>query len=78
MLDVTFNEDRSRLRKDHGATNMAAVGHYAISLVRDTKDKCSIKTRRKCAAWDPTYLRAILEINLLTWTRCPAADRGRG
>src|SRR5437660_384567 len=60
-LDVTFNEDFSRLRKGHGATNMAVVRHFAINLVRATKDKRSIKTRRKRASWDPTYLRAILE-----------------
>jgi predicted transposase YbfD/YdcC len=60
-LDVAFNEDFSRLRKGHGATNMAIVRHFAINLVRDTKDKRSIKTRRKRASWDPPYLRAILE-----------------
>lgn len=60
-LDVAFKEDLSRLRKGHGANNMAVVRHFAINLVRDTKDKRSIKTRRKRASWDPTYLRAILE-----------------
>ena len=60
-LDVTFNEDRSRLRKGHGAKNMAVVRHFAINLVRDAKDKRSIKTRRKRASWDQRYLRAILE-----------------
>lgn len=33
-LDVTFNEDQSRLRKGHGAKNMAVVRHFAINLVR--------------------------------------------
>lgn len=60
-LDVTFKEDLSRLRKGHGAKNMAVVRHFAINLVRDAKDKRSIKTRRKRASWDPNYLRAILE-----------------
>lgn len=60
-LDVAFNEDLSRLRKGHGARNMAIVRHFAINLVRDVKDKRSIKTRRKRAARDPSYLRAILE-----------------
>lgn len=59
-LDVAFKEDLSRLRKGHGAKNMAVVRHFAINLVRDVKDKRSIKTRRKRAAWDPNYLRAIL------------------
>ena len=60
-LDVAFKEDLSRLRKGHGAQNMAVVRHFAINLVRDAKDKRSIKTRRKRASWDPAYLRAILE-----------------
>lgn len=33
-LDVTFNEDQSRLRKGHGAKNMAVVRHFAMNLVR--------------------------------------------
>ena len=60
-LDVGFGEDLSRLRKGHGAKNMAVVRHFAINLVRDAKDKRSIKTRRKRASWDQNYLRAILE-----------------
>ena len=60
-LDVTFNEDRSRLRIGHGAKNMAVVRHFAINLVRKVADKRSIKRRRKCAAMDPQYLLQILE-----------------
>jgi predicted transposase YbfD/YdcC len=33
-LDVVFNEDQSRLRKGHGAQNMAVVRHLALNLVR--------------------------------------------
>jgi predicted transposase YbfD/YdcC len=34
VLDVTFAEDQSRLRKGHGAHNMAVVRHFAINLIR--------------------------------------------
>ncbi len=34
VLDVVFNDDQSRLRKGHGAKNMAVVRHFAINLVR--------------------------------------------
>ncbi len=34
VLDVVFNEDQSRLRKGHGAANMAVVRHFAINQVR--------------------------------------------
>jgi predicted transposase YbfD/YdcC len=59
-LDVTFNEDLSRLRAGHGAKNMALVRHFALNLLRQPADKRSIKRRRKCAAWDPKYLMQIL------------------
>jgi len=61
MLDVTFDEDRSRLRIGHGATNMALVRHFALNLLRQVKDKRSIKRRRKRAAWDQDYLLLILQ-----------------
>lgn len=34
VLDVVFGEDQSRLRKGHGAKNMAVVRHFAINHVR--------------------------------------------
>jgi predicted transposase YbfD/YdcC len=59
-LDVTFNEDQSRLRAGHGAKNMAVVRHFALNLLRQVQDKRSIKRRRKRAAWDSQYLLEIL------------------
>jgi predicted transposase YbfD/YdcC len=58
--DVVFREDLSRLRKSHGATNMALVRHFALNLVRTARDRRSLKTRRKRAGWDPQYLQALL------------------
>jgi predicted transposase YbfD/YdcC len=60
VLDVTFADDQSRLRKGHGARNMATVRHFALNLVRTATDKRSIKSRRKLAGWSPDYLQAIL------------------
>ena len=60
VLDVTFADDQCRLRKGHGARNMATVRHFALNLVRAAPDKRSIKSRRKIAGWDPDYLDAIL------------------
>jgi predicted transposase YbfD/YdcC len=59
-LDMTFNEDQSRLRVGHGAKNMAVVRHFALNLIRQASDKRSIKRRRKRASWDPLYLLEIL------------------
>lgn len=60
VLDTVFKEDQSRLRKGHGAPNMAIVRHFAINLVRTARGKNSIKCRRKCASWNPAYLLGIL------------------
>jgi predicted transposase YbfD/YdcC len=60
VLDVVFKEDQSRLRKGHGAKNMAIVRHFAINLVRTAADKHSIKLRRKLAGWDTRYLATLL------------------
>ncbi len=60
VLDVTFKDDLSRVRKGHGAKNMAIVRHFAINLVRNAKDKKSLKIRRKLAGWNPDYLASLL------------------
>ena len=76
VLDVVFAEDQSRLRKGHGAQNMAIVRHFAINLVRSAEperpppmkpqrkatkpQKTSLKLRRKIAGWDTRYLAAAL------------------
>lgn len=59
-LDVVFKDDLSRLRKGHGARNMAVLRHFAINLVRAVADKRSVKLRRKRAAWDTNDLASIL------------------
>jgi predicted transposase YbfD/YdcC len=60
VLDVIFNEDQSRLRRGHGAQNMALVRRLAFNLVRAGRGKRSIKTARKLAGWDPTFLACLI------------------
>jgi len=60
ILDVVFNDDQSRLRKGHGAHNMAVVRHFALNLVRALSDRRSIKRRRKVAGWNLDYLASII------------------
>jgi len=64
VLDVTFADDQARVRKGHGARNMAVVRHFAINLVRAASDKKSIKRRRKIAGWNPDFLAQILNHQL--------------
>jgi len=60
VLDVTFKDDLARVRKGHGAKNMAVVRHFALNLIRNANDKKSLKLRRKIAAWDTHYLSSLL------------------
>lgn len=62
VLDVVYGDDQARIRKGHGAKNMAVVRHFAINLVRTQTDKKSIKLRRKLAGWNTQYLAEILGI----------------
>ena len=61
VLDVVFHEDLSRLRSGYGPQNMATVRHVAMNLLRGPKDKHSLKVCRKSAAWDTSYLEALLQ-----------------
>ena len=64
VLDVIFKEDQSRLRRGHGAQNMALVRRLAINLVRNGRGKKSIKTARKAAGWNPDVLEAMLHADI--------------
>ena len=60
VLDVVFKEDLSRLRRGHGARNMALVRRFAFNMVRHGKGKRSIKTTRKAAGWSSNILAHIV------------------
>ncbi len=59
VLDVQFKEDLSRLRRGHGARNMAPVRRLAFNIVRAGRGKRSIKTARKAAGWNPEFINAL-------------------
>jgi predicted transposase YbfD/YdcC len=60
-LDVTFQEDQSRIRKDHGAQNYSRLRRIALNLLRrETSLKASIRGKRKVAGWDHDYLLKLL------------------
>lgn len=59
-LDVTFNEDNSRTRKDNGAENLSVLRRAALNILRgDKNSKKSLKRRRHQASWDVNYLKEL-------------------
>jgi predicted transposase YbfD/YdcC len=57
VLDVAFNEDASRVRKDHGAPNFSTLRHMALNLLKQEKTaKVGVKNKRLSAGWDNGYL----------------------
>jgi predicted transposase YbfD/YdcC len=56
-LDVTFNEDQSRARKDNAPANIALIARLAMTLLQRLDDpKTSIRRRIKRCAWEDDYL----------------------
>ena len=61
VLDVSFDEDACRIRKDKGAQIFAVLRHIALNLLRrEPHHKRGIKARRKRAGWDRDYLLQVL------------------
>jgi predicted transposase YbfD/YdcC len=60
VLDVVFDEDRARNRKDHGPENIAVLRKLALNLLRSNPDKASIRRKIKRAGWDDTLLLTLL------------------
>ena len=59
-LDVVFNEDQARNRKDHSAENLALMRKLALNLARLEPSKGSMRGKLKRAGWDNNYLALLL------------------
>jgi predicted transposase YbfD/YdcC len=62
VLDVSFGEDGSRIRKGEGPRNVGLLRRIAMNALRQTPADESIKGRRKKAGWDEEYLEKVLGI----------------
>ena len=51
-LDVVFDEDRQRVRKDNNPENMAILHKMALQLLLQDIGRDSLKKVRKRAAWN--------------------------
>lgn len=61
ILDVSFQEDQCRVRKDHAPENLAVLRHIVLNLLKKEKTfKGGIQSKRLKAAWDNQYLIKVL------------------
>jgi predicted transposase YbfD/YdcC len=60
VLDMTFREDESRIRKDNAPHNAAILKHMALNMLKKTPSRRSVRLKRKSAGWDNDFLASIL------------------
>jgi predicted transposase YbfD/YdcC len=60
VLDVTFEEDAARSRKDNAPQNLALLRKLALNILRQHPEKASMKGKIKRAGWDDTFLLSLL------------------
>jgi predicted transposase YbfD/YdcC len=61
QLDVTFQEDQSRIRKGHADANFSSLRRTALSLLKNNKTKkVGVKNKRLAAALNEDYLTEVL------------------
>lgn len=62
ILDMSFNDGLSRIRRGNAPENMAAIKHFALNMPRQVQTKRqSIKGLRKSAGWDNELLARIVQ-----------------
>jgi predicted transposase YbfD/YdcC len=55
-LDVVFQEDLSRTRKDNAPANLATMRHLALNILRSHPRKTSMNLKRQHAGWNDAFL----------------------
>ena len=60
VLDVTFGEDKSRQQAGNGAENFALLRRLAVSLLKQNKEKGSLKGKSLRAGWNNDFLLELL------------------
>lgn len=56
VLDVVFNEDGGRTRKDNAPENLAIMRRFAVNIIRSHPERISMRQKVKRAGWDDAFL----------------------
>ena len=60
VLDMTFREDDSRIRRGYGAENFSTLRHFALNLVKRHAPKLSVRKKRIRAGFSDTFREELL------------------
>jgi predicted transposase YbfD/YdcC len=60
VLDVTFDEDRARNRRDNGPENLAILRRLTLNLLNRARPKMPLARKRKRAGWSDAFARTII------------------
>jgi predicted transposase YbfD/YdcC len=63
VLDVSFNEDSSRVRRSNAAENISVIRHLVLNLLKLEKScRKGLKAKRFKAALDTDYAEKVLQL----------------
>jgi hypothetical protein len=81
VLDMTYREDDSRIRIDHGAENFSVLRRISVNLIKQRKaGNISFKGRRLKATWSTDYRSRARPDPRLIWlilASCDSPGAGR-
>ena len=62
ILDIAFNEDKSRKRKGAAAQNYSTLNRIALNLLKKDNTKIGIKGKRLKAGWSNEFILKLIDI----------------
>ena len=63
VLNATFHEDSSLIRKDHSPQNLSTLRKIAMALLKkDSTRKASLRRKQNFAAWDNDFFASLFAL----------------
>lgn len=60
VLDMAFDEDRARNRKDNGPENLAILRKLTLNLLRTARPDLPVRRKRKRSGWSDPFARSVI------------------